>query len=182
MRLAHAPRKTHRLTDRRYQRSEKAIQRVLRHALSERRINLRVQDLCHEANISSPTLYLHYRSLQEALSAYENYIIRSFGALLPKTKMSREAIFIFLLHFIRRHYHYFCATLIQHNSWVLAQILHQLRPFLVRPTTSDKCYDLYVGNLMTLIFCWGKHERFATTKIPIYVRKLYQVRVMDLGI
>ena len=170
-------------SDRRYQRNEHAIQRVLNHALRERSLNLRAQDVCRQAHISVPTFYAHCKNTNDALKHYETGLMRSFMALLPTiSRHHREVIFVILLHFIHRHRVYFTSTLVHHNHWLLSQLLAKLRPFLVHPQINDKCYDIYTGSLTTLIFCWGKHEGFADAKIPLYAKKLLQVRVMDLGI
>ena len=175
-------RPNHKPPDRRYQRTEKAIRSALNHTICQRRINVRVRELCIRAKITPPTFYLHSPNSDSALKSYETEIIRAFTSLLPKVQPSREMIFLFLLNFIHHHHTYFRATLLNYNSWVLAQLLKRLRPLLTHAQISDKYYDIYIGHLISLISCWGKHERFATAKIPIYAKKLVQVRIMDIGL
>lgn len=168
--------------DRRYDRNEQSIHHALDRALSHRRINVRAREICRHARISSPTFYLHCRGSDDALKSYEAEIATDFAALLPVNPTSREVTFTILLQFLHQHQQYFSATLNNYNSWLLVQLFDAIKPSLVQTDISDKCYDIYIGSLSTLIFCWGKHEHFATTKIPLYTKKLVQVRIMDLGI
>lgn len=168
--------------DRRYIANEHSIRRAIEQSISRRQINLRVQDICRSAGISSPTFYLHCRDSNDALRNYENALASEFQQNINLQTSQKEVLFLALLHFIARNQRYFTATLAHHDTWLLIQILNSLRINLIGSTISDKCFDIYTGRLSALIFCWGKYEHFSTTKIPLYAQKLVQTRVIDLGI
>lgn len=169
--------------DARYHRNEKSIHRSLEKALSHRRINLRACEISEQANITSSTLYLHCRSSDDALRTYERNLIADFHQSIQQTpNPPREVIFIVLLNFIQRHHSYFSATLVQDNCWMVARLLQDVRSNLVSTRINDKCFDTYAGHLTTIIFCWGKHEHFASARIPFYTKKLLQTRIIDLGL
>ena len=171
------------LRDKRYLRNEHSLHRAINSvALDKRRVGVKTKEVCNAANFSSPTLYAHCHSIDEALSNYESQIITDFTELLRKDHLNHEVIFIILLNFIRQYRTYFAATLKNHNSWLLAQLIANLRPHLVSKNINDKCYDLYTGSITTLIFCWYKHEKFNTDKIPLYTKKLLQIRIINIGI
>lgn len=167
---------------RNYQASESYIRRVLDRALSKRRISLRGRELCREAGISSPTFYLHSRGCDDALRAYEKSLIAEFHNNIRGKPAQKEVIFLVLLEFIAQNHHYFAATLVQHNNWLIYKIITSVRANLINNSIPDKSFDLYVDSLTSLIFCWGKYENFNTDKIPFYTQKLMQTRVMNLGI
>lgn len=177
--LARGPRNP---KDKRYDANERQIHRVINRALAKRRINLRATEICRDARISSPTFYLHCRGSDDALKGYEKRLVLEFREALVTEKPRREVIFVVLLKFVAQNQGYFMAMVERHDAWLLAQILDSVRVELIGNKISDKCFDIYVGKLKALIFCWGKYERFNKQKIPLYTQKLMQTRVMDLGI
>ena len=171
---AHSP------EDKRYQRSENSIRRVVAHALGERRINLRAVEICHSANISSPTFYLHCHDSNAALTNYERDIKNEFRPLIPSKHVHHEVTFTILLNFIRHHQKYFSAAVRSRNAWMLLQLLDMLRPILVSSQITDRTYTVYAGSLSAIIICWGEYESFARNKISLYTRKMLQTRLVRI--
>lgn len=170
----------HNTRDKRYQRSENSIRRVVAHALGERRINLRTVEICHSANISSPTFYLHCHDSNAALTNYERDIQNEFRSLIPSKQVHHEITFTILLNFIRHHQKYFSAAVRSRSAWMLQQLLDMLRPVLVSSQITDRTYTVYTGSLSAIIICWGEHEGFASSKIPLYTQKMLQTRLIRI--
>lgn len=168
--------------DKRFHHSEVSLHRAIDQALAKRRVGVRGREVCARAKISEPTLYAHCLNVDDALNIYETNIIDEFTLLMPTDHPQHEVIFVLLLNFIRQHRNYFAATLKNHNSWLLTQLIDIVRPQLVSDNINDKCFDLYTGSITTIIFRWYKHENFSPEKIPLYTKKLLQVRVIDIGI
>lgn len=167
--------------DARYVRSRSSIRKVLHEGLAERRINLKLTDICQAATISRPTFYAHWASADDALRKYETSLHQDFSDRLPEAKVSKPVIFTMLLSFMRDEQGYFQATMPTANYWLLQSLFDEIRPRLVSKAT-DKSYDLYVQAQIALIGCWVKYEHFSNEKMPLYVNKLSMTRVMDLGI
>lgn len=164
--------------DKRFYRNGLKIHKIIERCLKERRINLRAIDVCRQAKISVPTFYLHYRNTNHALYSYEKSLISNFTNSLPASHLGREAVFVILLNFIHKNQNYFDSTLSVHNTWLIYQLFDKIRPFIVSPNIKDKNYDVYIDNLISLISCWGKYENYAPEYIPLYTKKLLQMRVM----
>lgn len=177
--IKNSPRKTN-TNDKRYQRNENSIRRVITKAIANRKINLRTIDVCHDANISSPTFYLHCQDSNVALTNYEQEICAEFNSLVPSEHTHHEITFTILLNFIRHHQRYFSAAIHSHNAWLLCQLLDILRPNLVDNHITDRSYTVYAGSLSAIITCWGRHEGFASNKIPFYTRKMTQTRIVKI--
>lgn len=168
------------IKDKRYQRNENSIRQVVAQALAHRKLNLRTTDICHDANISSPTFYLHCQDSNAALANYEQELREEFDALVPSRNTHHEIIFTILLNFVRHHQKYFSAAVRSRSTWMLLQLLDALRPNLVGERITDRSYFVYAGSLSAIIICWGEHEGFASNKIPLYIRKMAQTRVIKI--
>lgn len=166
--------------DKRYRRNENSIRRVVTQALAHRKLNLRTTDICHGANISSPTFYLHCHDSNAALANYEHELREEFNSLVPSKQAHHEIAFTILLNFVRHHQKYFSAAVRSRSTWMLLQLLDTLRPNLVGERITDRSYFVYAGSLSAIIICWGEHEGFASNKIPFYTRKMAQTRVIKI--
>lgn len=166
--------------DKRYKNTELMIHQVMNSALRKRRIGLRIKEVCDEAQITRPTFYLHYTSVDAALRAYEQEIEFELLELL-KSQQNREVVFMVMLRYVANHKEYFSAVCGVRNSWILTEVLLAMRSRLAFGIRSDKNYQFYVRSLIAIICLWVD-EGCRWEHIDLYLRKLLSTRIMDLGL
>lgn len=157
-------------------RNEKIIQRNIAKIIAERRISVRVRDICRSSDISAPTFYLHYRNCNDALHKQEVKIKRLFREVLPE-KCSREGAFTILMVFMCQHQVYFKATLKSYNLYLLTELIEIMKPYILPSDVNPKTYALYTGSLKGMFVYWYQHDRLAKDKIPYYVEQLMAMRL-----
>lgn len=145
--------------------------------LNKRCRNIRPAEICRRAKISRTTFYAHYNKAN-CVEQYELKLKRDFCARLPKTKAPREVIFRILLRFVHEQFGYFEATMPNANFWLLQTIFQELYPTLRSKDGSQKSYELYMAQQITLISCWVRYDECAVEKMQTYVRKMTAVPMM----
>lgn len=162
-----------------YQQNDRLIQREIFKAVANRSMSVRISQVCHNAKLSLPTFYAHYRSCNDVLDQYERNLLCEFRESLPITR-TRTVVFSLLLILIYKHRKYFKANLTSHNFYILSLIIDELRPILASKDISDKVYLNYTATVISSIVWWGTREKFAKGLIPIYARQLARTRFISL--
>lgn len=170
------------MLDERFRRNTELINKVIHSAMADRRIDLRPIEVCRQANISRPTFYAHCGGVSDALDRHETAIINQFVKKITKLDSEKSVIFAVILRLISDEREYFEATMLNHDYYLLSKLFITLKSRLVSNNITDKCYEIYMQQLLALIFCWAKYEDFSRQKIPFYTKKLIMTRVMDLGL
>lgn len=150
--------------------------------LAQRSVNIRPVEVCRRAKISRSTFYAHYSSSANCIVQYELKLKQDFCARLPKTTTQREVIFRILLRFVQEKIGYFEATLPNANFWLLKSIFEELYSILKAKDCSQKSYDLYVMQQITLISCWAQYDKCAPEKVGAYARKMANMPMMRIEV
>lgn len=164
-----------------YQKNERSIQRTLHKAIETRTISVRVKDVCEAAQISSPTFYLHYRSIDAALFEYENKLERKYLEVLPKD-LNRELRFTLLLNSMRKYHRYFAACIEGRNFYLMVKLVQLTRPNLAQTKINQKAYIIYMATIIGILVCFGRLEKFDDKIILEYAKRLASLRIMDYGL
>lgn len=167
-----------RARNRTYRRNELAIQKALLPGVRDRVVDCTISELCLLAEVTRPTFYAHHDSPNDAIHSYEDEVFGDFKDSLPIKSLNRDATFTLLLGNIARHRKYFSATLEGKSSYVLVEMLDLIRPRLVTGNVSDATYLIYRGNLKSIIQIWGTKDHFTRTRIPFYVKRLSQTKIV----
>ena len=149
--------------------------------LAKRSRNIRPAEICRQAKISRSTFYAHYDD-KNFVEQYEIRLKDDFCARLPKLKAQKEVIFRILLRFVQEKSGYFEATTPNANFWLLKSIFEELHLALKAKDCSQKSYDFYVMQQITLISCWVRYDKCAPEKMKAYVRKMTNLPMMRIDI
>lgn len=164
-----------------YQKNERSIQQTLHKAIKTRTISVRVKDVCKAAQISSPTFYSHYRSIDVALSEYENKLKQKYLEVLPKD-LNKELRFTLLLNFMWKYHRYFAACFEGYNFYLIVKLVQLTRPNLAQTKINQKAYTIYVATIVGILVCFGRFEKFNEKAVSEYAKKLANLRIMDYGL
>ena len=170
-----------------YRQNEKLIRQEISETIAKRSISAKVSKICKQANISTPTFYLHHRNPDEALMSYEEELYGEFLRLVVENakKYTQEAdkihIFELLLLYISKNNGYFKASLVSNNLHLLYNILGELCVYVVGDRISDRTGLFYITNLLAVIMWWGNKEGFSKQKLGERAREMAAVRVWYKG-
>ncbi len=165
--------------DARYRQNEHLIHKALQTSLTNRRINVRPNEICQAATISRPTFYAHCDDCTDALRRYEATLQQRFQERLPDVTCKHEVVFTVLLSFVRDKKGYFKATIPNSNYWLLNAIFDDVRPRLVSKNIGDRTYEFYVRTQIILISDWAEYDKFSKQRIPFYVQKMLKTRLIN---
>ena len=164
-----------------FEKNERLIEQSLHKAIETRTISVRAKDICETANISSPTFYLHYRNVDAALFGYENKLEQKFQEMLPND-LNKEIRFTILLKFIGQYNRYFAACFTSQNFYLVMKLIQLTRPNLAQTKINQKAYIVYANTVVGVLICFGKFEKFSSKAVPLYAKKLANLRIMDYGL
>lgn len=160
-----------------YRKNDRSIWNVIDRMIAERTMGMRVWHVCFLALISSPTFYLHFRSLDDARKKYELHVQEDFHQGISRT-LSRETAFGLFLVYMKKNQSYFKAAFKGEDTLVLHQLFHYYRPIFGHGNIDDRAYIVYVNSLIGILFCWYKYDHMSTESQDFYVRKLVRQRIM----
>ena len=146
--------------------------------LREKAFGIQVRELCRRAEVSSPTFYRHYSSVDDAVQQIESELVVRFAARLGNLNdMQTGRALTQMLFYVARNQDYFELVLARGNVRVIVEMLNVLKPVLMRSWPNYGCAELarmwrtYCGAAVGVIVDWAK-VGFKTAEIENYVRHL----------
>ena len=160
-----------------YVSNEKRINAALCKNIARIRTDVDVKEIYTDAKITSPTFYLHHRSVQEARVSYEVSLERELRARMPHNP-KREIVYTILTSHIAKNRGYFLATAKGCDHYLLDKIITSYRINLVGSKIDDRVFRYYVGAIIVAINCWLKFDGVTDETTKTCCKRLLRIRPM----
>lgn len=159
-----------------YRTNHHRINKALCACISERRVNIKACELYHEAKVTAPTFYLHFRSSDDVLTSYETELEANLLQLIPSSA-KKITVLTMLTDYIIKHRQYFLAVNSRQDHHMLMQLVGNYRLNLVGNRISDDFFALYVGKLTVVLSYWLTFSNLTPESSSACVHDLMAVRV-----
>lgn len=170
--------------NKRYQENDLAIiEAILKH-----RRHISVNQLTRQLRISRSVFYNHYKSIEQAMTAFENDLMREFAAsmnLIPNSaslkdneKLFRE-LFLFMARYGKDAFYHICANVDNHGT--LFRMMAIVYPKLyinwgnVVPSKSEDSVHIFFSIAVVFISKWGSADHCEGRKMWRYLRNLQKL-------
>lgn len=163
------------VTHKTYLRNERRINKALCKGIAKRRTDLDAKEVYTAAGITSPTFYLHHRSVQEAMVSYETNLEDDLHSRMPENP-KREVVYTILTSHIAKNRGYFIATAKGRNCYLLDRIITSYRVNLVGDKIDDRVFRYYVGAVIVAINCWLKYDGVTEETARACCERLLKIR------
>lgn len=160
-----------------YRKNDRRIWNVIDQMIAQRTMGMRIWHVCYLAVISSPTFYLHFRSLDDARKKYEIHVQTNFHEGISRDLPRTTALKLFLIY-MKKNQTYFKSAFEGDDTLVLRELLHYYRPTLAGTVVDDRTYSVYVNTLIGILFCWYKYDHMSSEAQDRYTHKLIQQRIV----
>lgn len=173
--------------DKRSCRTEGLIRNALIRLMYNRRINIRMIELCREAKITSPTFYSHYSDAEDVLRDQESILSSEIEKYIRKTCDAAKAaprqatLFRVLLEFVSKHQKYFDVMASNQDRTLIYSIFKFLKPLLHSWRMSDFDYEIYSHSIITIIYHWCIVEKCDCDRIEQTTNYMLSVRAVHIG-
>lgn len=133
--------------------------------------------LTSAVGISRSTFYRHYRTVNEIIPSYENYILSKYSkiieSLLEVKSVTLSDLFSQVLMFMHKHQQIFQLLSIYGSYNLAEQIIVLLKDKILSASkiTNDIIFIIYAKEASALIEQWQKNG-FETSQIPTVVKKM----------
>ncbi len=163
----------------RYCNNEQAIRAAICKNISERRLDVRISEICEAAGISLPTFYAHHLNLSSAKAKYEDTLNEDFCCSVHRDTR-RDVFFGLLTLYVLKHQEYFLAVHQGADHYLLSKMISQHRTNLVSSEVSDRTFCAYTGSLQIVIGCWLNFDVLSKVSAKKCANELLKVRVVQM--
>lgn len=157
--------------------NEKRINKALCKGIAQRRSDINAKEIYTEAGITSPTFYLHHRSVQEAMRSYEANLERELYERMPSNP-KRDVVYTALTSHIAKNRKYFMATAEGRDHYLLDKMIRFYRVNLVGDKIDDRVFRYYVATVIVAINCWLELDGVTEETTKACCERLIKIRPM----
>lgn len=149
------------MRDKRYRKTEDAILKVF---FKESKNEITMVKMAKKAGIGRSTMYVHHHAIKKIIPDYEKYILREYGLTMRRRSRAKnttlKSLYFDTLVFILRNRKIFEMFLRFDDRDIIIKMIEKLKVeiagFARLPKNSEKIFKIYTGEIVEVIFEWGK--------------------------